>query len=120
MSDKLNQLEESLSDLVATAITDKASLINHLFDGISDAKRRAKGLKSVSQSVIENPSEANLRKQLKVTMDSLASTLEYNQTLQVLMLIYLSSSASSDAAKLMAKLGRGEEALHMLMKEKFQ
>ncbi len=115
-----DQIAKTLSDLVSTVMTDKTALMDHLLKGLVDAERRTKGLRSVSQSVLDNPSEANLRKQLKVTMDSLASTLEYNRTMQILMLIYLSSGASADAAKVMVKLGHGEEALRMMMAEKFK
>lgn len=112
-----NRLAEAFNGLVVN----KQQLVKELFDGMEEQQRIQKGLLSCMDSVIENPSEANLRKMVKTTMNSLAKNSETTARLCVIAIATLSfDSFDSDVAKLLMRIQpeRSQEILQNMMRKK--
>ncbi len=110
---------QEITDLMRGMLKNKSSVLEAVAKSIDDSTRIEKGLRKVMDSVLENPNEDNLRKQLHVTMKSLASQSKTINQLALICLVYAASGDfTSDVAKTLSKLGHGKEALQEMFRQK--
>lgn len=106
-------------------LQDKKNLIKGLIDIINRQHKQDEGLKKLRESITReedpNHSQANLIKCLESTMMSASRTSGDVKTLAILVLVYAqSNSMDGDVAKLLNKMGKGEEALRAMMDSKLK
>ncbi|MCK5346356.1 MAG: hypothetical protein KAR20_23260, partial [Candidatus Heimdallarchaeota archaeon] len=100
---------------------DKGSVVSSMAESLQNSMRIQNGISKVKDSVFENPSEENLRKQLHVTMKSLETQSKFINQLALICLVYVSgSNYTSDIAQALIKLGHGEEALLEIFNQKMK
>lgn len=107
--------------LLKGMLKEKGSVIESIAESIEESIRIQNGLGKVKDSVINNPSEENLRKMLNTTMKSLETQSKTITQLSLILLVYASNSNfSSDLAMSLNKLGHGKEAIQEMFRQKMQ
>lgn len=106
-------------------ISDKSGLIKYLLTIIEKQQKKSVGLSKIRESLIrkDNPniSNANIVNCLEKTMLDSVETNESLMEISILLLVYTQSSGfDADVAKLLSKLGKGEEALRAMMDAKLK
>ncbi len=115
----MNQSE--IVSLLKGMISGKEDVIQALAKGIENTSRIQNGISKVKDSVLENPSEENLRKQLHITMKSLETQSTFVNQLALICLVYVTgSNYTSDIAQALIKLGHGKEAVQEMFRQKMQ
>lgn len=109
-------------DKIFDLLKDKKQVIKFLLEVIQDSEKQKNGLMKLSESLTReepNHSIANIAKCVAVTMKDTANRSHTLQNLAIICLIYAQSSDfDKDIAILMNKMGRGEEALRQMFKNK--
>jgi len=106
-------------DQLLKLLKDKEKVIRFLLDITFDNDKVSKGLIKFQKSLDENKSEANMAKAIQTTMKILSKQTDTIRQLSLLMLIYTQSdSFDTDIAKILNKLGKGEEALKTIIEKK--
>jgi len=113
----MNQNE--IVSLLKGMMSGKKDVIIALAKGIESTAKIQNGIGKVKDSVLENPSEENLRKQLHTTMKSLEKQSEFINQLALICLVYVTgSNYTVDIAQALTKLGHGQDALKEMFKQK--
>lgn len=103
-------------------LKDKKELIKFLLDTIQSSQKEKEGLLKLSESLTRNDPNLkieNIAKCLSTTMQISAKQSHVIQSLAVIALIQCQSSDfDSSVAQMLNKLGRGEEALRQMLKNK--
>ncbi len=108
-------------NLLKGMLKEKGTVIETIALAIEESTRIQKGLSVAKDSVLDNPSEANLRKMLNVTMKSLETQSQAITQLALISLVYAANSNfTSDLAQSLTKLGHGREALQEMFKQKLR
>lgn len=111
-------------DILLNILKDKKTLIEFLVKTIQETEQEKQGLMRLSDSLTReepNLSPANIAKCLAVTMKVSAKQSNAIQNLAVIALIQAqSNSFDVDVAQMMNKLGRGQEALQQMFKNKME
>ena len=112
---------EEMVNLLKGMLGKKEDVIGTLFGALEESMRIQKGLNKAKDSVIDNPSEDNLRKMLKTTMSSLETQSKAINQLVLICIVYASNSNyTSDIAQTLNKLGHGKEAMQAMFKQKME
>lgn len=110
-------------DILLDILKDKKNLIKFLLQTIEESQSEKVGLMKLQESLTRedpNLSPQNMAKCLGVAMKITAKQSHTIQNLAVIALISCQSSGfDGDVAQMMNKLGRGEEALRQMWKNKF-
>jgi hypothetical protein len=109
-----------MGDLIMHLLKDRPTMLASLFKHLSQLHKYNEGYKKVLR---DWPSygPANREKQLLVALKINQKLCQVVMELCVIAIVYGSSSTfSGDAATIMTKLGRGEEALKAMFEEKFR
>jgi len=110
-----------MSDLFMSMLKDRKQVVEALLSAMEQSEKMISGLSKVSDSVIENPSDENLRKMVNTTMKCVSKQAKIIQMLALVSLVYTSSSQfSSDVARILIKFGKGEEALREMFNQKLR
>ncbi len=113
----MNQSE--IVSLLKGMMSGKEEVILALAKGIESTTKIQNGIGKVKDSVLENPSEENLRKQLHITMKSLETQSEFINQLALICLVYVTgSNYTTDIALTLNKLGHGKEAIREMFRQK--
>lgn len=111
-------------DILFDLLKDKTQVISSLLSTIEETGKQKEGLPKLRESLTrENPnlSLENIAKCVAVTMQTEAKQAAMLQSLATICLVYAqSSSFDSDIAKLMIKMGRGDEAVRQVFKNKME
>lgn len=111
-------------DLLFDTLKDKSKVISSLIYIIEETSKQKEGLIKLSESLIrENPNHSieNVAKCLAVVMKTEAKQAHMIQSLATIATVYAqSSSFDSDIAKMMIKMGRGDEAVRQMFKNKME
>jgi len=103
-------------------LKDKKELIKFLLSAIENSQREKEGLLKLSESLTRsdpNLKIENIAKCLSVTMRVSAKQSHIIQSLSVIALIQCQSNGfDTDVAQMLNKLGRGDEALNQMLKNK--
>ena len=111
--------QSDVVSLLKGMLKEKGTVIETLASAINESVKIQKGLEKVKDSVLENPSEANLRKMLNTTMKSLEVQSKTITQLALISLVYVANSNfTSDLAMSLSKLGHGQEALQEMFRQK--
>lgn len=109
-------------DFLMDTLKDKARLIQFLLATIQEAEKEKDGMMAMSESLTRdapNFSPANLAKCIATTMKITSKQSHAIQQLAIIALIGCqSSSFDSDVVQMLNKLGRGNEALQQMFKNK--
>ena len=109
-------------DILLETLKDKTKLITFLLETIQESQKEKEGLTKLSESLTrENPnlSAENLAKCLATTMKVSAKQSHSIQNLAIISLIVCQSpDFDSDITKMMIKMGRGQEAVQQMWKNK--
>ena len=112
---------DDIVKLLKGMLKKKGSVIESIAESIEESVRIQKGLSKAKDSVLDNPSEANLRKMLNVTMKSLETQSKTITQLSLILLVYAASNNfDGDVAQSLMKLGHGKEALQEMFRQKMQ
>ena len=112
---------QEIVNLLKGMLKEKGTVLETLASAIDESVRIQKGLSKVRDSVLENPSEENLRKQLHITMKSLETQSKTITQLALISLVYVANSNfTSDLAHSLTKLGHGQEALQEMFRQKLE
>jgi len=115
----MNQSE--IVSLLKGMMSGKGEVIEALAKGIENTTKIQKGIGKVKDSVLENPSEENLRKQLHITMKSLEAQSAFINQLALICLVYTTgSNYTVDIAQALNKLGHGQDALKEMFRQKME
>lgn len=107
--------------LLKGMLKEKGTVIETIAHAIDESTRIQKGLEKAKNSVLDNPSDANLRKMLNITMKSLETQSQTITQLALIALVYTANSNfTSDLAHSLTKLGHGREALQEMFKQKMR
>ena len=102
-------------------LKDKEQVIHSLASAYDQSDKIEAGFKTVADSVLNNPSEENLRKMVNTTMKCTKTLASINKMLIMLNLVYVAGdNYTSDIGKVLVRLGRGEEALREMFKQKMK
>ncbi len=111
-------------DLLFDLLKDKTKVIAFLLETIQETAKQKEGLAKLSESLTrENPNHSieNIAKCLAVTMKTESKQAQMIQSLATICLVYAqSSSFDSNIGHMMVKMGRGEEALQQMFKNKME
>ena len=111
-----------LAVMAKAFLTNREEVISALLKDIDTCQAQMDGCEKVLErwaEVQENP--ANLEKQLQTSVKCVRRLSDVNRRLLMLLMVYVvGNQFHSDSAALMAKLGRGEEALKELFKQKLK
>ena len=103
-------------------LTNKEEVVSALLKDIEQCEVQTKGCGRVLdqwEKVQENPE--NLEKQLQTAIKCVNKLSDMNRRLVMLLMVYVvGRQFQTDAADLMSKLGRGEEALRELFKQRMK
>ena len=111
--------QQELVNLLTGMLKEKHTVIETIGLAIDESKRIETGLSKAKDSVLDNPSDANLRKMLNVTMKSLETQSKTITQLSLISLVYVANdNFTSDVAKILAKLGHGNEAIREMFRQK--
>lgn len=115
----MNQSE--IVSLLKGMMTGKENVVQAIVKGVENSTKIQDGIGKVKDSVLENPSEENLRKQLHITMKSLETQSAFINQLALICLVYVTgSNYTGDIAQALIKLGHGKEALQEMFRQKMQ
>ena len=110
---------QEIVDLLKGMLKEKGTVLETLANAIDESIGIQKGLSRAKDTVLENPSEANLRKMLHVTMKSLETQSKTITQLALISLVYVANNNfTSDLAMSLGKLGHGQEALQEMFRQK--
>lgn len=113
--------KSDIVSLLKGMMSGKEDVILALVRGIENSAKIQNGVAKVKDSVLENPSEENLRKQLHVTMKSLETQSAFINQLALICLVYVTgSNYTSDIAQSLIKLGHGQDALKEMFNQKMK
>lgn len=100
-------------------LKNKKRVVESLAGAYDQSEKIESGLHSVIDSVLDNPSEENLRKMVKTTMKCTKTMAGIIKMLIMLNLVYVSGNEyTSDVGNILIRLGRGDEALREIFKQK--
>lgn len=109
-------------DILLEVLKDKKKLITFLLDTIDKSNTEKEGLLKLSQSLTRDEPNLiveNIAKCIAVTMQITAKQQHAIQQLAIIALIQCQSSDFDvDVAKMLNKLGKGQEALQQMFKNK--
>ena len=110
---------EEVVGLLKGFMKEQGSVIETIAEAVNESTRIQKGLNKAKETVLNNPSEANLRKMLHTTMNSLEKQSKITTQLSLICLVYASGgNFKSDIAQSLLKLGHGQDALKEMFKQK--
>ena len=113
--------QSDIVSLLKGMMSGKEEIIQALAKGIENTSKTQNGIGKVKDSVLENPSEENLRKQLHITMKSLETQSTFVNQLALICLVYVTgSNYTSDIAQALTKLGHGQDALKEMFRQKMK
>lgn len=102
-----------MTDLLLNMLKDKKQVIKFCLDAIERNEKQKAGVRKISSS--ENI-EFKTQKLIEVT----ANQSHDLKTIALILLCYVqSSSMDSDLAKMLGKMGKGDEAIKQMFKNKF-
>ena len=114
--------KEELLILARSMLDSPEKVFEMLVDDLDKCQQIRSGLNKVIANwdqVEDNP--ANLTKQLQTSVKCLNRSINMNQRMLLVMMIYVSGGDFHvDAAKLMNRLGAGQEALQAMMNRKMR
>jgi len=112
---------QDIINLLRGMLKNKGSVIETIAESIDESVRIQNGLSKAKDTVLSNPSEANLRKMLNATMKSLETQSKTITQLALIALIYAANSNfTTDLAMSLNKLGHGAEALQEIFRQKME
>ncbi len=112
---------QDIIGLLKGMLKEKGTVMETLANAIDESARIQKGLGKVRDSVFDNPSEENLRKQLHITMKSLETQSKTITQLALISLVYVANSNfTSDLAISLGKLEHGRVALQEMFRQKME
>lgn len=113
--------QNDIVSLLKGMMSGKEQVITSLAKGIESSAKIQSGIGKVKDSVLENPSEENLRKQLHITMKSLETQSAFLNQLALICLVYVTgSNYTGDIAQALIKLGHGQDALKEMFRQKME
>lgn len=108
-----------IDEVFMEMLKNKEQVVKSLAGAYEQSGRVETGMEKVVDSVLENPSEENLRKMINTTMKCVKRQAGIIKMLVMLNLVYVSgSNYSADVAAVLMKMGRGQEALREMFKQK--
>ena len=108
-------------NLFMSMLKDKKRVVEALLSAMEQSEKMIKGLSKVSDSVIKNPSDENLRKMVNTTIKCVSKQSKIIQMLTLVSIVYSSSDKfSSDVVMILAKLAKGDEALREMFNQKLR
>lgn len=109
-------------DILLEFLKDKTKLISFLLDTIQKSESEKNGLLKMSESLTRNEPNLKIENIAKCLSTTMSISAKQQHTLQQLSIIALIQCQSSDfdvdVAKMLNKLGRGQEALQQMLKTK--
>jgi len=100
------------ANLFMRMLKNKEGILKSLLGALDQTEKMETGLDKVCDSVINNPSEENLRKMLQTTMKCVKTQSGIIKMLSLIALTYVSGNHfTGDVGSVLVKLGSGEEAL---------
>ena len=112
---------EDLPNLILNMFKSKDVVIKTILNDIDKNYKIQQGLKKCCDSVIDNPSDENLRKMVNTTMKCVATQSDIISRLCIISLMYCGgNNYDGDATTILNKFGRGREAVQELFKRKFK
>ena len=113
-------MDKNLPDKLLGILKDKSGSLTLLIKISSESTKSYEGLERLMQT-IDGANEGTMEKCMTTTMKVLRQQSRHISILSELMLIYMQSdSFDSDVAKMLGKLGKGQEALQQMMKNKMK
>lgn len=111
-----------LDDLFMNFLNDKESAVRSIFDDIENCDKYSKGLEKFLSNIDDTElTEENIRKKFKTLMKVLNTQNTIVRKLLYITLIYMSGdNFDTDVGKLLIRMGRGEEALQTMFKNKLK
>jgi hypothetical protein len=110
---------DDLPKLIMGMLKNKETVLNSIFRDIEKCNKTSAGLRRVCDSVVDNPSDENLRKMVKTTMKCVADQSEMITRLSIIALVYSGGrNYDVDTATILNKLGHGREAIREMFKQK--
>lgn len=111
--------EQEIVGLLKGFLKEKGSVIETIANAVGESTKIQKGIGKVKDSVLNNESEANLRKMVHTTMKSVESQSKIITQLSLICLVYASGgNFTADVAQSLNKLGHGREAMQEMFKQK--
>lgn len=111
-------------DILFETLKDKKKLISFLLKTIEESDKSINGLSNLSSSLTRSEPNHSIENIAKCTAVALTISAKQQDTIKTLATIALIQCSSNDfdvdIAKLLNKLGRGEEALRQMMDNKFK
>lgn len=109
------------TDILLNLLKDKATGIQYLLSVLDESARQREGMTKLQASLEHNTSPENVAKCIQTTMKVCAKQADAIQNLAALMLVYMqSSSFDGDIARMLMKMGKGDEALRQMFKNKME
>lgn len=96
-------------------LKDKTKLIEFLINSVQNSSKTTKGLRSLAEG--ENSEEFKTKKLLEIVANQ---NIQIRNMSIILLCYSQSNSFDSDIGQMMVKMGRGEEALQQMFKNKFK
>jgi hypothetical protein len=116
----LNKFED-LPKLMLEMLKSKETVVKTILKDIEESNKMHEGLKKCCDSVINNPSDKNLRKMVNTTMKCVSSQSSIITKLCFVALTYCGgNSYDGDVAMIINKLGHGKEALREMFRQKMK
>ncbi len=112
---------QDLPKLIAGMLKSKELVLKTIITDIEKSEKATNGLRKCCDSVINNPSDENLRKMVNTTMKCVANQSDVITRLCVIALLYCGGdNYDSDAAIILNKLGHGKAAMQELFRNKMK
>mgnify|MGYP005664201831 CR=1 FL=1 len=113
-------MNKELGDIMMSFLEDKSSALKEImFDMQSNAKHISgldKFLSNIDKAELE---EADIRQKFKTLMKVSKKQSDITSRLLIIIFVYMqSSSFDTDVSRLLVKLGRGDEAIKQMFKNK--
>lgn len=110
-------------DILMNVLKDKKELIKFLLETIQSSQKEKEGLLKLSESLTRSEPNLKIENIAKCLSTTMQISAKQSHTIQSLAVIALIQCQSSDfdvsVAQMLNKMGRGDEALKQMIKNKF-
>lgn len=117
----MSKPQDQLAEILMTFLKDKEGVVSNILKNISQANTIRRGLDRLLEQLEDEDTELDFRKVSTVLVKSIKSLSASAEQNGVLALLYVGgTNFDVDSALMMAKIGRGKEALQQMWNKKME